>query len=204
MDCVRNDLLMIEMQDMRALIKRYLEWAAKRSIQGRCVLNVSKHAQVSYRGFKHRPPSQLTIGEGSIFMGQISSDRDGSIVVIGKNTFVGGSKLVCAQRIEIGDDVLISWGCTIVDHDSHSTRWSERANDVKDTFSGRKDWSSVNIRPVTIGNRAWIGFDVSILRGVHIGEGAVVGACSVVTKDVAPHTIVAGNPARFVREVSND
>lgn len=177
---------------------------AKRSIQRKCVLNVSNRARVSYRGFKDRPPSQLAIGEGSIFMGQIYSDRDGSVVAIGKNTFVGGSKLVCAQRIEIGDDVLISWGCTIVDHDSHSTRWTERQNDVKDTFEGSKDWSHVKIRPVIIGNRAWIGFGVSILRGVHIGEGAVVGADSVVTKDVAPYSLVAGNPARFIRELPND
>lgn len=189
---------------MRNLIRKYLELMAKRSIKKICVLNVSNHAQVSYRGFRHRPPSQLTIGEGSIFTGQISSDRDGSVVVIGKNTFVGGSKLVCADRIEIGDDVLISWDCTIVDHDSHSTQWFARANDVKDTFHGRKDWSNVNIRPVTIGNRVWIGFGVVILRGVHIGDGAVVGACSVVTKDVAPNTLVAGNPARFIREVKND
>lgn len=188
------------MHDMRALIRKCLEWMAKRSIQRKCVLNVSNRAQVSYRGFRHRPPSQFSIGEGSIFLGQIFSDRDGSVVVVGKNTFVGTSKLVCAQRIEIGDDVLISWGCTIVDHDSHSTLWSERKQDVKNTFEGRKDWSLVNIRPVIIGNRVWIGFDVSILRGVHIGEGAVIGACSVVTKDVAPYSVVAGNPARFIRE----
>lgn len=189
---------------MRDLIRKLLEWIAKRSIQKRCVLNVSSRARVSYRGFRHRPPSHFSIGDGSIFMGQISSDREGSVVVIGKNTFVGGSRLVCAQRIDIGDDVLISWGCTIVDHDSHSTRWSERENDVKDTFGGSKDWSRVNIRPVIIGNRAWIGFEVSILRGVHIGEGAVVGARSVVTKDVAPYSLVAGNPAHFIREILDD
>lgn len=194
----------MKISDMKKLIKKYLEWMAKRSIQKKCVLNVSKHAQVSYRCFRHRPPSQLTIGEGSICMGQIISDRVGSVVVIGKNTFIGNSKLICAQRIEIGDDVLISWGCTIVDHDSHSLVWEQRMNDVHDTFQGRKDWSHVRISPVTISNRVWIGFDVSILRGVNIGEGAVVGACSVVTKDVAPNTVVAGNPARLIREIPND
>ena len=87
--------------------------------------------------------------------------------------------LVCAQRIEIGDDVLISWGGTIVDHDSHSLVWAERQHDVSRTLAGQpKDWSKVRILPVRIGNRAWVGFNVAILRGVSIGEGAVVGACS--------------------------
>ena len=54
-------------------------------------------------------------------------------------------------------------------------------------------------RPVRIGRGAWIGFDSCVLPGVTVGEGAVVGARSVVTTDVEPFTIVAGNPARLIR-----
>ena len=58
--------------------------------------------------------------------------------------------------------------------------------------------------PVHIGHDAWIGCLVVILKGVTIGEGAVVGAGSVVSNDVPPFTIVAGNPARVVRELGPD
>jgi acetyltransferase-like isoleucine patch superfamily enzyme len=61
-------------------------------------------------------------------------------------------------------------------------------------------WPS-RLRPIVIGNRVWIGASAIILPGVTIGDDAVVGAASVVTKDVAPRTVVAGNPARFPREV---
>lgn len=53
---------------------------------------------------------------------------------------------------------------------------------------------------VVIGNDVWIGANALILSGVHIGDGAVIGACSVVTKDVEPYTIVAGNPAKMIRK----
>jgi acetyltransferase-like isoleucine patch superfamily enzyme len=57
-------------------------------------------------------------------------------------------------------------------------------------------------RPIHIGRAAWIGFDSCVLPGVTIGEGAVVGARSVVTSDVEPFTIVAGNPARVIRRLT--
>ena len=70
------------------------------------------------------------------------------------------------------------------------------------------EWQKENItrwlvvsKPIKICSHAWIGMNVIILKGVTIGEGAIVAAGSVVTKDVAPWTIVAGNPALFVRNI---
>jgi acetyltransferase-like isoleucine patch superfamily enzyme len=57
---------------------------------------------------------------------------------------------------------------------------------------------------VTVGNDVWIGANACVLRGVALGEGAIVGTGSVVTKDVPPYTIVAGNPARVIRELTPD
>ncbi len=58
--------------------------------------------------------------------------------------------------------------------------------------------------PVHVGDKSWIGFNSIVLKGVTIGEGAVVGAGSVVTKDVSAWTVVAGNPARVIREIPED
>lgn len=126
----------------------------------------------------------------------------GAEIQIGNRTFIGNGALVAARSIVIGSDVLISWGVTIVDHQSHSIEFVERAKDVTEWLHGRKDWTHVKVSPVRIGDKVWIGFGASVLPGVTIGEGAVVGACAVVTKDVEPWTVVAGNPARVIRTLS--
>jgi galactoside O-acetyltransferase len=68
-------------------------------------------------------------------------------------------------------------------------------------MNGVKRWDFVSVRPVRIGDKVWIGFGASILKGVNVGEGSVVGAKAVVTRDVPPYTVVAGNPARVVRQL---
>ena len=187
---------------MREVIRRLLDHAAKMSIARRSDLRVAPDTQVSFRGIKARPPSRLTIGSGTIFQGRIVADRPQAEVSIGERTFVGTSTLICAERIEIGNDVLVSWGCTIVDHDSHPVAWEDRKNDVADTFRGQKDWSRVTVAPVIIEDQAWVGFNVIILRGVRIGKGSIVGAGSVVTKNVPPGHVVGGAPARILRTLS--
>lgn len=96
----------------------------------------------------------------------------------------------------------MAWGCWIVDHNSHAISWENRSNDVKDWYVGKKNWDNVIRKPVKINNKAWIGFNSIILKGITIGEGAIVGAGSVVTKDVPPYTIVAGNPAKIISELT--
>lgn len=187
---------------MRKAIRSIVNRIARESVAKRCELHIAADARVNFRGMRAHPPSRLSVGQGTTFQGRMASDRTGSTVSIGRNTFIGPSFIVCAERIDIGDDVLISWGCTIVDHNSHSIHCEHRKNDVEDTFFDReKDWSNVTIRPVHIGNKAWIGFNAIILKGVNIGEGAVVGAGSVVTRDVPAYGVVAGNPARLIHDV---
>jgi acetyltransferase-like isoleucine patch superfamily enzyme len=176
---------------------------ARQQLRGRCELRVAADAQVDYRGIRQRPPARLSIGAGSIFQGAIAADRPNAEVHIGSHSFVGNSTIVTAERVDIGDDVLISWGCTIVDHDSHNLHWERRSQDVREHYHGRKSWEHVPVRPVRIGNKVWIGFNTIVLKGVTVGEGAVVAAGSVVTRDVAPFTLVAGNPARVIRSVQD-
>lgn len=122
-------------------------------------------------------------------------------VHIGERTFIGASLIDAYASVSIGNDVLISWGCDILDHDSHSLDFAFRKNDVTDWYHGRKDWSHVKNAPVNIGDKVWIGLRCIILKGVSIGEGAVVAAGSLVVRDVPPWTLVGGNPARVLREL---
>jgi acetyltransferase-like isoleucine patch superfamily enzyme len=119
--------------------------------------------------------------------------------------------LICRESIRIGSQVTIAWDCTLYDHNSHSMDWRERVADTEqqlaDIEAGRnfiqnKNWSTVKSRGIVIDDRAWLGFGVTVLNGVRIGEGAIVGARSVVREDVPPWTVVYGNPAVPVRTLS--
>ncbi|MDE6498662.1 MAG: hypothetical protein K2L21_08380 [Muribaculaceae bacterium] len=112
----------------------------------------------------------------------------------------------------VGSNVTIAWGCTIYDHDSHSVDFEERRRDIDDelrdirngvNFIANKNWEVVRSKPIRIEDDAWIGMNCIILKGVTIGEGAIVGAGSVVTRDVPAWTVVAGNPARVVKEIAH-
>lgn len=138
-------------------------------------------------------------------------EKDSGHIKIGKNSYIGsGTKLISINSIEIGNDVIIAWDCTIYDHNSHSIYWEERKNDImqtrKDFFEFNdstinKDWTYVKSAPIVIKDKVWIGFGVTILKGVTIGEGAVIAAGSVVTKDVPPYTVVGGNPAVVLKRI---
>jgi galactoside O-acetyltransferase len=143
---------------------------------------------------------ELILGDDVHFAGRLYFEREDSRVTIGSRSYFG-SMISVAQSILIGSDVLIAGGGFIADHNSHAIDFPNRQNDVVDWMHGRKDWSRVFISDVTICDKVWVGWAVTILPGVTIGEGAVLAANSVVTKSVQPYTLVAGNPARYVREI---
>jgi galactoside O-acetyltransferase len=186
---------------MRKLIIGFLQFRARRKLLKRAGIKIHPTVKANFRGVRYHASSTLEIGEGSIVEGSLVSERDGASILIGQNTFIGNSLLASASRIEIGDDVLISWGCNIVDHNSHAIGWKQRKQDVRDWYHGTKDWTHVSVAPVKIGNKCWIGLNVIVLKGVEIGEGAVVAAGSIITKNIPPWTVVAGNPARVIREI---
>jgi acetyltransferase-like isoleucine patch superfamily enzyme len=177
------------------LIDSMLGWKARRS----GAVQIGRGTTIAWRRLKHISGNLLSVGEDSIIHADISFEKSGGKIQIGSRTFVGRSDLVCYRSIIIGDDVIMSWGITIVDHDSHSIEWGRRRNDVRDWGNGQKNWESIAHGPVVVGNKAWLGFNVSVLKGVTIGEGAVIGACSVVTRDIPPYSVAVGNPAKVVR-----
>lgn len=103
---------------------------------------------------------------------------------LGSGYIHNNSKISCFEKIYIGNDVKISEDVIIRDSDNHTIIGSKRKKN----------------EPIFIHDHVWIGLKATILKGVTIGEGAIVAAGAVVTKDVPPHTLVGGVPARVIKE----
>ena len=141
---------------------------------------------------------RISVEENSTIHARFAFERPGASISIGSGSYIGASSVISALDVSIGSRVLISWGVTIVDHNSHSLELVDRRSDLAAWRNGQKDWSKVKSAPIKIMDDTWVGFGAIILKGVTIGEGAVIAAGSVVTKDVAPGSIVGGNPAKLI------
>jgi acetyltransferase-like isoleucine patch superfamily enzyme len=116
-------------------------------------------------------------------------------LIIGDHVGLSSAAIVCHERIEIGDYVQIGGNTVIYDTDFHSL-------DPKDRLHRPTDFLNAKTKPVRIGDHAFIGSHSTILKGVTIGRNAVIGACSVVTKDIPENEVWAGNPARFIKKLA--
>ncbi len=128
--------------------------------------------------------SKLIIGKNVILHKDIGIylESGKAKIEIGDHTFINRrSEIRCKEQVKIGSHCAISWDVSIIDTDYHQLIGTE------------------STKPVFIGNKVWIGCKSTILKGITIGDGAVVAAGSVVTKDVAPCTLVAGVPAKEVK-----
>lgn len=155
----------------------------------------------------------IKIGDDTILDCLISFESSMGEVIIGNNVFIGRSNLICRSKIEIEDNVFMAWGTFLYDHNSHSLDYKERQNDILQQlsdyregkfFTENKNWDVVDSKPIKICSNAWIGMNCIILKGVTIGEGAIVGAGSVVTKDVPAWTVVGGNPAVVIKKLEGE
>lgn len=184
-----------------SFLNRLKEFFAKQRVLSTPGVRIAPSARVNFQGIRLAPNTTLEIGEGSIIEGTITTDREGAVIRIGRNTYIGNSGIVSAKEIDIGNEVLIAWGCWLVDHDSHSLLPEVRREDPKEWYHHRKNWDGISYAPVQVADIGWIGFNSIILKGVTIGRGGVVGAGSVVTKSVPPYCVFAGNPARLIKEI---
>ena len=114
---------------------------------------------------------------------------DGGTMTIGHGTNVNGlgTRLLCRQEVTVGEHCTLSWDVTVTDSDFHAL--------VVDGEQQPADG------PVRLGDRVWVGTRAVVLKGVTIGDDAVVAAGAVVTRDVPAGSVVAGVPARVVRTV---
>lgn len=177
----------------------HLEAQRKRA---ECVLGSGARLHPPSRiGNSQGKPQAITVGARSEVLGQLVVMGHGGAIHIGESCFVGeGARIWSADSIHIGDRVLISHGVNIHDHNSHSLSAGLRHEHFNQIFSSGHPSSLEDVasEPILIDDDAWIGFNATILKGVTIGRGAVIGAASLVTGDVPAFTVVVGNPARVV------
>ena len=141
-----------------------------------------------------RGPGRISIGRdvnawarsGS---NRIDTFRSEATVSIGDRVRLNGAGIQAATRVEIGDDAILG-SCTIVDTDHHAARSAQHSR------------GEINTRPIRIGRNVWIGGAV-VLKGVNVGDNSVIGLGAVVTTDVPPNVVMAGNPARVVRRLDD-
>lgn len=113
-------------------------------------------------------------------------------IIIGNRCGISNSAIISQSSIILEDDILIGGNCKIFDTDFHPLDTDKRISN-QNTF--------VKSKPIHIKSRAFIGAHSIILKGVTIGENSIVGAGSVVTKDIPSNEIWAGNPAKFIRKI---
>lgn len=107
---------------------------------------------------------------------------EGATLTLGNNSFINSNcKIRCHKKINVGDGCAISHDFTVMDSDVHQ-------------LNGEKKTA-----PVEIGNNVWIGTRVTVLPGVHIGDGAVIAAGAVVTSDIPPKALAGGVPAKVIK-----
>ena len=116
------------------------------------------------------------------------------VLSIKDNVAISNSSIFCSDRITIMEDVFIGGDCKIYDTDFHSLILENRILDND---------PDIKTSPVVIEKGAFIGTHTIILKGVTVGEESIVGAGSIVTKNIPPREIWAGNPAKFIRKLND-
>jgi acetyltransferase-like isoleucine patch superfamily enzyme len=119
---------------------------------------------------------------------------ENAILKIGDNVGMSATSIVCMQKVTIGNNVRLGGNTVIYDTDFHSLVKEERVDETKDR-------ANVKNAPVVIEDGVFVGAHTTILKGVTIGEDSIVGACSVVTKNIPKNEIWGGNPAKFIRKL---
>lgn len=179
-------------------------WLRRLSGRATCILGngARLYLQAKIRNIAGES-ARIVVGEKSQIAGELLVFRHGGQISIGNWCYVGeGARLWSAKSICIGDRVLISHNVNIFDSMTHPLSSADRHLHFRAIIeTGHPASIDLGEREIVIGDDVWIGAGAILLRGVRIGLGAVIGAGAVVTHDVEPFSVVAGNPARVIREL---
>ena len=150
-----------------------------------------------------RPGSRLELGDNVTFRStdvgyhvslyssvKLFADREGALIRIGANSRINGSCIHAQESVCIGKNCLIAANCHIFDGNGHALSFPDVENRIHTTG---------DTKAVVIEDNVWIGIGCVVLPGVTIGNGSVIGANSVVARDIPPMTVASGNPAVVVK-----
>lgn len=152
-------------------------------IRNRGVLNIKKGSVIN---------SSRRINPAGLSGCTTITVQEGATLEIGEYSGISNSTIYCSTNIRIGSFVMIGVDCRIYDWDFHPVSHLDRRNPLQ---------PNIKTAPVLIDDDVFIGAGCLILKGVKIGQGAIIGSGSVVTKNVPSFQLWAGNPARFIREL---
>ena len=182
------------MTNLLRKISNYLQRNKYKKVLGRCDNNVN----ISRQAIIHNPQciyidKNVRIGDG-VYLGPVIEYADipyNPKIIIGEGTWIGNHcSLAAINKIKIGKNVLFAGYVHITDH-SHGYEDIDRHIALQPLTSKG---------PIIIEDDCWLGFSCEILSGVHIGKHSIIAARAVVTKDVPPYSIVAGNPAHIIKQ----
>ncbi|MDJ0879312.1 MAG: acyltransferase [Halieaceae bacterium] len=174
----------------------FRHWYAEHFIRPRCDYLGDHHTIMSPWYVKISGPN-IRIGKCVTLIGERAApvnlgvwgrELDSGSITLGDYVLVSpGTRISASDEITIGDSVMIANGAYITDSDWHGI-YDRTARDDQ-------------VKPVHIGENAWIGDHAMVLKGVTVGQNSVVAARAVVTRDVPANVVVAGNPAKVVKEL---
>lgn len=155
---------------------------------------------VSMKG-QFRAGTNLTISNGPYYSPTGRNRQcefivgENATLLIGNHVGISSSAITCHCQITIGNHVMLGGNTAVYDTNFHSVDANDRKNRSVDKKNTRR-------AAVIIEDHVFVGAHSTIMKGVTIGHHSVIGACSVVTKDIPPYQVWAGNPARFIREIN--
>ena len=153
---------------------------------------------INNSGIKER----IILGAHSIILGELQTLQHGGIIKVGQNVFIGeNTRIWSSDSIIIGDRVLISHNVNIHDNNSHLLDKDFRHKEFMYVYEKHIPYPHTNLpeKEIIIGDDVWIGFNATIMKGVRIGNGAIIGANSIITKDVPSNSVVIGADQKIIK-----
>ena len=176
----------------------------EKSIRKRAVIGTNVQFATSSLVTNTGGKDQITLGNHGCCFGSFQALCGGKISV-GDHFYIGsGTCIQSKEEVKIGDQVIISNNVLIVDNNNHPVSAKARSelslckNYMKDE---KWTWKYAESKPVVIEDNVWICRNAVIMKGVKVGRGAIIALGAIVTHDVPPYTVVAGNPAKVVKQI---